>query len=199
VSALLERPDVELFSFRAAYSRKFPALTPLWLHEGLLDLGKNLPSEHKSLLAPAALLACRAELHPRVVEQILKVAQAIHAPGSLLDPPLRFSTREGIDLPLHEAAEVYLTQGECFVSRTLPYPLLRWASIFRFLLPFVLWFPLVRVLPEVAGWRVGRRLSPTLRRAAGGRAAPRDRRGRRRASSGPGGAGSSRPGGPAAL
>ena len=53
--------------------------------EGLLDLRRNLPAADTTLLAPAALLACRADLHPRVVEQILKVAQAIHGSGSLID------------------------------------------------------------------------------------------------------------------
>lgn len=161
VTGLLAHPDVRLLSFRrdAAYARKFPALTPVRLPEGLFDLRRNLPQEDTMLLAPAALLVCRADLHPRVVEQVLKVAQAIHAPGSsLLDPPLRFPTRDGIDLPLHEAAEVYLTQGESFLSRTLPYPLLRWMPILRVLVvSLILWIPLVRFLPAVVGWRVERR------------------------------------------
>jgi hypothetical protein len=162
VNGLLARPDVSLLSIHrdAAYARKFPALVPVQLPEGLLDLRRNLPADDKTLLAPAALLACRADLHPRVVEQILKVAQAIHAPGSLLDPPLRFPTRVGVDLPLHEAAEVYLTQGESFLSRTLPYPLLRWTLILRVLgVSLILWIPLFRFLPQVAGWRVDRRFT----------------------------------------
>jgi len=65
-------------------------------------------------------------------------------------------------LPLHRsiaapAADVYLTQGESFLSRTLPYLLLRWASLFRVVaLALILWFPLFRLLPLVAGWRVDR-------------------------------------------
>jgi uncharacterized protein len=158
---LLGRPGITLLSFEreAVYTRKFPALTPVTIHEGLFDLRRNLPPADKTLLAAAALLACRTDLHPRVVEQILKVAQSIHSPGSLIDPPLRFPSRDGVDLPLHEAAEVYLTQGESFMSRTLPYPLLRWTLILRvFAVSLILWIPLVRVLPEVADWRINRRL-----------------------------------------
>ncbi len=160
VMGLLRRPDVRLFSFHrgAAYVRKFPALTPVRLPEGLLDFQRNLPAEDKTLLAPAALLVCRADLHPRVVEQVLKVAQAIHAEGSLFDAPLHFPTREGVDVPLHEAAQGFLTQGESFLSRNLPYPLLRWMLILRVLVvSLILWIPLVRFLPEVMGWRVDRR------------------------------------------
>ena len=162
VTDLLARPNIRLLSFHreTAYTRKFPALTPVKIPEGLLDLRRNLPVTDTTLLAPAALLACRADLHPRVVEQILKVAQAIHSSGSLIDPPLRFPSRDGVDLPLHEAAEIYLTQGESFVSRTLPYGLLRWTPLLRVLIvSLILWIPVVRFLPEVLGWRINRRFS----------------------------------------
>jgi uncharacterized protein len=159
----LARPDLSLFSFKreAAYSRKFPALRPVALPEGLLDLRRNLPAHDTTLLAPAALLVCREDLHPRVVEQILKVAQAIHGPGSLMDAPQRFPSLEGVDLPVHYAAQVYLTQGESFLSRTLPYAVVRWMLILRLLvLPAILvWVPLFRVLPDVIAWRVDRRLT----------------------------------------
>ena len=161
VADLLGRPDITLLSFDRdhAYTRKFPGLTTVRLQEGLVDLRRNLPAKDTTLLAPTALLACRADLHPRVVEQILKIAQSIHGPGSLIDPPFRFPSREGVDVPLHEAAEVYLTQGESFLSRMLPYSLLRWTLILRVLaVSLILWIPLVRFLPEVAGWRVDRRL-----------------------------------------
>jgi TRAP transporter TAXI family solute receptor len=162
IIGLLARSDVTLLSFdrEAVYTRKFPALRPVKLQEGLFDLRRDLPNSDKTLLAPAALLACRADLHPRVVEQVLKVAQAIHSSGSLIDPPLRFPTRDGVDIPLHEAADIYLTQGESFLSRTLPYSLLRWTLLLRVLVvSLILWIPLVRVLPEVVRWRVDRQMS----------------------------------------
>ena len=157
---LLARSDVTLLSFDrdTAYVRKFRELRPVKLHEGLLDLRRNLPARDTMLLAQAALLAGRAELHPRVVEQILKVAQSIHSRGSLIDPPLRFPSQDGVDMPLHYAAEVYLNQGESFLSRMLPYPLLRWTLIVRVLVvSLILWIPLMRFVPEVAGWSVNRR------------------------------------------
>jgi len=162
VLELLRRPDVQLLSFRReiAHTRTFAALQPLKLPEGVIDLRNNVPSEDKTLLAAAALLVSRDDLHPRVVEQLLKVAHTVHRSGSLLDPPLRFPTLEGVDLPPHEAAEVYLTQGESFLSRTLPYPMLRWALILRLLvLPLIVWLPFVRLLPEVTKWKVDRRFA----------------------------------------
>jgi TRAP transporter TAXI family solute receptor len=168
---LLGRREVELLSFRrdVAHARKLAPLQPLKLHEGVIDLGRNIPVEDTTLLAAAALLVSRAELHPRVVEQILKVANAVHRPGSLLDPPLRFPSLDGLDLEAHEAATVYLTEGESFLSRTLPYPMLRWTNILRVLvLSLIVWIPLVRLLPEVSNWKADRqfaRLYAMLRQA----------------------------------
>jgi TRAP transporter TAXI family solute receptor len=159
---LLNRRDVQLLSFRrdAAHARKLAPLQPLKLHEGVIDLRRNVPGEDKTLLAAAALLVSRADLHPRVVEQLLKVAHALHRPGSLLDPPLRFPSLDGLDLEPHEAAEIYLTDGESFLSRTLPYPMLRWALILRVLvLGLIVWIPLVRLLPEVSNWKANRQFA----------------------------------------
>ncbi len=110
VAALLHRPDVRLLSFQrdAAFGGNFRYLSAMRIPPGLLDLKAGLPREPITLMAPAALLVCRETLHPRAVEQILTVAQAVHGTGSLLDPPGRFPTREGVDVPLHDAADSYL-------------------------------------------------------------------------------------------
>ncbi len=160
VSALLRRPDVRLLSFTRehAFARNFQFLSPIRVTEGLLDLRSDLPREETILMAPAALLVCRATLHPRVVEQVLAVARAVHAPGSLLDPPRAFPTREGVDLPLHVAAESFLQSGESFMSRVLPYWALRWVVQLRvILLPLLaVWVPLFKILPWVLRWRGNR-------------------------------------------
>jgi TRAP transporter TAXI family solute receptor len=160
VAALLRRPDVRLLGFTrdVAFARNFRYLTPVRLTEGLLDLKADLPREEITLMAPAALLVCRATLHPRVVEQLLTVARDIHGAGSLIDPPLRFPSREGVDLPLHDAAESFLQRGESFMSRVLPYWALRWVVQLRLvLLPLVaVWVPLFKILPWVLRWRGNR-------------------------------------------
>lgn len=160
IMELLRRKDLQLTSFRreAAYTRKFRGLTPLRLPEGLLDLRDNIPSQNVTLLSPSAMLVAREDINPRVVELVLKVAQAVHGPGSLIDPPLKFPTLEGVDVPVNEAAETYLTSGESFLSRTLPYRALRWVLLLKLLLlPLVaVWVPLLRVAPMLAEWRKNR-------------------------------------------
>ncbi|HWP73708.1 MAG TPA: TAXI family TRAP transporter solute-binding subunit [Methylomirabilota bacterium] len=160
VAALLRHPEVRLLGFTrdVAFARNFRYLTPVRLTEGLLDLKADLPREETTLMAPAALLVCRATLHPRVVEQLLSVAREVHGGGSLIDPPGRFPTREGVDLPLHDAADSFLQRGESFTSRLLPYWALRWVVQLRLiLLPLVaVWVPLFKILPWVLRWRGNR-------------------------------------------
>ncbi|HEX5531274.1 MAG TPA: TAXI family TRAP transporter solute-binding subunit [Methylomirabilota bacterium] len=160
VAALLRRPDVRLLGFRrdVAFARNFRYLSPVRLSEGMLDLKDDLPREELTVMAPAALLVCRATLHPRVVEQLLSVARDVHAAGSLIDAPRRFPTREGVDVPLHEAADSFLQRGESFMSRVLPYWALRWVVQLRLvLLPLVaVWVPLFKILPWLIRWRGNR-------------------------------------------
>jgi TRAP transporter TAXI family solute receptor len=157
---LLREKNLRLTSFRreVAYTRKFRGLTPVKVPEGLLDLKDNIPSENITLLSPSALLVARDTINPRLVELVLKVAQAVHGPGDLLDPPLKFPTLEGVDVPINEAAETYLTSGESFLSRNLPYRALRWVLLLKLLLLPLLavWLPLLRVAPLIASWRKGR-------------------------------------------
>jgi uncharacterized protein len=157
IMELIRHKDLRLTSFRreAAYTRKFRGLTLLRLPEGLLDLRDNIPSENVTLLSPSAMLVAREDINPRVIELVLKVAQAVHSPGSLIDPPLKFPTLEGMDVPVNEAAETYLTSGESFLSRNLPYRALRWVLLAKLLiLPLVaVWVPLLRIAPMLAQWR----------------------------------------------
>jgi uncharacterized protein len=157
---LLRHKNLRLTSFRreVAYTRKFRGLTPVKVPEGLLDLKDNIPSENITLLSPSALLVARDTINPRVVELVLKVAQSVHGPGDLLDPPLKFPTLEGLDVPINEAAETYLTSGESFLSRNLPYHALRWVLLLKLLLLPLLavWLPLLRLAPLIASWRKGR-------------------------------------------
>src|SRR6185436_3873239 len=131
---------------------------PVKVHEGLLDLRDNIPPENITLLSPSALLVARDTINPRLVELVLKVAQAVHSPGDLLDLPLKFPSLEGLDVPINEAAETYLTSGESFLSRNLNYHALRWVLLLKLLLLPLLavWLPLLRLAPLIASWRKGR-------------------------------------------
>lgn len=162
VQELLDHEELRLMSFRrhGAYARILPFLASVELPEGVLDLLDNVPGKTTSVLAPSAQLACRRDLHPRVVEQLLRAARRIHSRGSLVDSPGQFPTLESLDLPVHETAEAYLQSGESLVSRFVPYWALPWLVRAQlFIIPaLALWIPFFKVLPLLYRLRIGRLL-----------------------------------------
>jgi TRAP transporter TAXI family solute receptor len=159
---LITDKSIRLLSFNRqdAYCRRFPFLTPVKLSEGVVDLERNIPDRDIALLAPAALLICRQDLHPRAIEQLLHVAQTIHAPASLVDAGHGFPSLKEVDVPVHEVAERYMRSGESFLSRLLPY----WGvwvvyQIQVLILPvLVVWIPFLRIVPAVYSFRINRLL-----------------------------------------
>jgi TRAP transporter TAXI family solute receptor len=159
---LLKTDGIHLLSFKRqeAYCRRFPYLTPVKLAEGVVDLAHNVPSEEIALLAPAAILACRDNLHPRAIELLLNAAQAIHAPSSVVDQGQKFPSLNLVDLPIHETAENYMRSGESLLSRLLPYWGVRLIyQVQVLILPILLvWLPFLKILPAIYAFRVNRLL-----------------------------------------
>lgn len=158
---LLNRKDILLMNFQRhdiAHTRQFAYLKPVTLAEGLIDLKENLPRQTETLLAPAALLVCRDNLHPQVVEQILKAAQKIHGGGNRIDAKNQFPSLEGMDPELERdtTAETYMKSGESFLSRHLPYWALRLLLQARILiLPLLaIWLPFLKIIPMIYNYRV---------------------------------------------
>jgi len=162
VRRLLDAEGVRLMDFdrHAAYETLFPHLNAVELPEGVLDLAENVPGRPMRILAPVAMLVCRKDLHPRVVEQLLNAARRIHGRGTEIDPQGKFPSDEHLDLPLHETAEAYYNTGESLFSRVLPYWALRWVFRIQILiLPLLaLWLPMFKVFPFLYRFRVRRLL-----------------------------------------
>jgi TRAP transporter TAXI family solute receptor len=158
VEELIHDAEIRLVSLsgQAGIARRFPYLRPVVLPEGVLDLEDDLPAEDKHLLAPTTSLVAREDLHPRAVEQLLMAAQAVHAPGGLLEEPGRFPSLEGMDLPPHIAAEKFLKSGESLVSRLLPYWSVRlvWQAQLLVLPLLALLVPFWKTLPMLYSIRV---------------------------------------------
>ena len=159
VKRLLTNQQIRLMSFRRheAYARIFPYLTPVELAEGVLDLKRDIPAVKTAVLAPSAVLACRRDLHPRVVEQLLTAARKVHSAGSILDKPGQFPSLNSLDLPAHETAEAYLRSGESLISRFVPYWAMHWLVRGQlFIIPVLtLWIPFFKILPLLYQLRIG--------------------------------------------
>jgi TRAP transporter TAXI family solute receptor len=158
---LIADPRVRLVSLgehRAAVTHRFRYLRPVTLPRGTLDLGRDLPPADVPLVAPHMVLAGREDLHPRVVELLLTVAQAVHAPGNRLDEPGKFPSLEGMDLPPHIASEPFLKSGESLLSRMLPYWGVRlvWQAQLLILPVLALLLPFWKTLPWIYSYRFNR-------------------------------------------
>ena len=162
VSVPLETPGVALLDLERApaYARQHRFVTDVVLHEGVLDLGENLPDRDIELVATTANLVAREELHPALVDLLLAAADEIHRPGGLLEEPGEFPSPGLSDFPLSDDARRFFDSGPPFLRRALPY----WAAtlvdrLLVMLLPLVaVAIPMFRLMPALYRWRMRSRI-----------------------------------------
>ena len=141
-------------------ARRFPFFQPVSLKRGSIDPKRDLPPQDIQLLATTANLVVRDELHPALAYLLLEAARQVHRQPSLINRPDEFPSPTGTDFPLSTQAERYFKNGRPFLQNYLPF----WAANYaqRLLLLLVplaaILVPLVRVLPELIGWRRHSRL-----------------------------------------
>lgn len=147
-----------LYSFarHEAYRLQFPFLSSVVLPAGGLDLARDLPREETILLAPAAQLVVREDLHPALVGLLVRAAQQVHKQRQLFSPAGTFPTTRYNDFDLHEDSVRLLERGPNFLTRILPF----WAAVLAermmvLLIPLLtLLIPLARIAPPAYRWQV---------------------------------------------
>ena len=162
IRVLLQDPRVRLVPVRRAQglSMRYPALAPVTLYEGVVDLDLNRPGSDKSLIAAIAQLGVRKELHPAIQAVLLEAAEPIHGRGSILTPAATYPDPVKVDLPLSEEAGRFYRNGPTFLRRYFSFD---WANFLErawvFLIPLItLLIPLVQVAPPVYRWRIRRKI-----------------------------------------
>jgi hypothetical protein len=139
-----------------AIERRHPYLTVVTLHEGIVDLRKNIPATDVVLLAATAMLVARTDLHPALSDLLLKAAKEVHGPGALLERAGQFPSPFHVDIPLSAEAERFHRSGVPFLYRYLPF----WAATLAdrmkvLLIPLVtLLLPLFKLAPLLYQWHV---------------------------------------------
>jgi hypothetical protein len=159
---LLRAKQVRLISLAQAdaLAQRFRFLSKVILPEGRLDLSANIPAKDVTLLAPAAALVAREDLHPAIVDRLILAATEVHGGGQLFTEPGQFPAPRFVDIPMSPDAARYLKSGPTFFRRHLPF----WAAtmVERFmvmLIPIItLMLPLIRFAPPVYNWQVRRRI-----------------------------------------
>lgn len=158
VRRLLAEPGVKLLPFRRAraYQIRHPFLSRVVLGEGALDLETNLPPRDVPLVAAAASIGARPDLHHALTPLLVEAMTEVHGGGGLFTDPGTFPTARWTDLPMQTEAAHYLENGPSFLYRYLPYRTA--ASMDRLkilLLPFVpLLLVVFKMAPPLYRWRI---------------------------------------------
>lgn len=147
-----------LFSFRRheAYKHNFPFLASVVLPGGGLDLARDLPGEDTIMVAPVAQLVVREDLHPALVQQLVKAAKASHGGRHLFAPAGTFPSLRYLDFEIHPDAQRLIERGPGVLAQYLPFT---WAVFVErtlvMLIPLLtLMIPLLRLAPPVYRWQV---------------------------------------------
>jgi TRAP transporter TAXI family solute receptor len=158
IQDLVQQSAIALFDVEraAAYSRVFPFLSPVVLNEGVLSLEHNLPPRDTTLLAVAAMLVARSDLHANLIPALLDTVTQVHQRGGILEARLQFPSADFVDLPLNDAARRYISDGPSFLYRWLPYGTAVLLDRLKLLVfpVLALLIPLFRVAPPLYQWRI---------------------------------------------
>ena len=158
VTELLASEGVRLMSFARAeaYKSRYRYLSSVVLHQGTMDLERNIPQRDVVLLAPTATLVARQDFHPALNDLFLQIATEVHAEGGIFEHPGEFPSPSYLDFPLAREAQRYFEYGPPFLQRYLPF----WVAVLLerlkvLLLPLItLLIPMFKVVPPAYRWRV---------------------------------------------
>lgn len=159
---LLHAGDVEIAPIRdsEALSRRLAFVRMVDIPPAAIDYAARLPAERVPLVAMVASLVARTDLHPALVDRLVRAAQRVHGGPDLVNPDLRFPTTVGMELQSNAHAEALLSGGPAPLERYLPF----WVNaqisrIALLLLPaIVLSLPLIRAVPGIYAWRMHSRV-----------------------------------------
>jgi TRAP-type uncharacterized transport system substrate-binding protein len=185
VRDLVHSSGVRLFEFQQAdaYVRRFRFLSKLEVPAGAFDLGRNLPAEPYTLVAPTVELVARPDLHPALSDMLIEAAQQVHGRAGIFQNAGQFPAPLEHEYRISEDAARYYTTGKTFVYRHLPFWLASLVNrILVIIVPLaVLLIPAMKLVPALYRWRITQRIYRryaelmALERAAFGHTTPEQR------------------------
>ena len=132
-----------------AFTESYPFLQSYHVSEGSLDLKENIPDKDMELLATTATLVTHAEVDSLLI-RLMTIKAKEHA-----GEHSAFPSGENLEIPIHEASDRYLNNGESFLEKFLPF----WAAsninrLKYLLIPLLtLLFPLFKGIFPLYRWR----------------------------------------------
>jgi TRAP transporter TAXI family solute receptor len=160
---LLADPAVRLLDFapRAeAFLAAFPYLNRVVLAAGTASLRDDLPKEPATLLAAAAEVVVREDIHPQIVLLMMDALAEAGARRQVFAEAGRFPSPGPTVFPLHDDAARYWRHGPGFLKRYLPF----WVAVtiertWVLIIPLLtLLIPLLRFGPPLLRWQMERKV-----------------------------------------
>ena len=153
VQELMVSPATRVVGIRRskAYVRNVLFVTDVQIAEGTFDLRQNFPREDIVVLSTLAALVCDKDLHPAIVELLVRTARDQHSGRQLLERGGEFPNPDNLEYSIHEAASDYFQSGPSLLARYMPFWL---ANLLKKLLVFAiplltLLLPLMKIAPSV--------------------------------------------------
>ena len=123
-------------------------------------MAQNLPLHDVTIVAPAATLVARKDLHPALIQLLLQAAVEVHRSGDLLADAGTFPSAELVAFPVSADAERYLRSGPSFLRRYLPFWIANLIDrLWILIIPIItIMIPLIRIAPPAYRWRIRRKI-----------------------------------------
>jgi len=162
IADLIADPNIRLMPMAEAHalSRRHPYLDEVTLYRGVVDLAKLLPKDDVLLIAPAAQIVVREDLHPAIESLLLEAAFKEHGGGSILADTGKFPTPTLSDIPISDEAARFYKGGPTFLRSLFPYGVANFLErAWVLAIPLItLLIPLVRAAPPLYRWRIRRKI-----------------------------------------
>lgn len=162
VQMLLQTPGISLYDFTQAeaYTRRLPFMSHVVLPRGIVDVGRDLPSQDYHLIAPTATLVAREDLHPALVDLFVQAASEIHGGTGWFQQQGQFPSARYTEIPVAREAAKFYQDGAPLLQRYMPFWL---ANFFDRMWVVVvalaaLLIPLSKVVPPLYVWRIRSRV-----------------------------------------
>ncbi len=162
LSALYEAPEIALGSARnvEAVRRKLAFVIDANIPPAGIDYASVKPPERVDLIAMAAQLVAQADLHPALVDRLVKAARRVHTHRDLLSEEGQFPSWDATTIPMNKQAKTLLDEPLNRLDRYIPYWMVAQINkLALLLLPLIfLMLPLFRILPGIYAWTMKSRV-----------------------------------------
>jgi TRAP transporter TAXI family solute receptor len=158
---LLARKKARVLAFEQAdaYKMKFPFLTAVRLPTGAVSLPENIPSSDITLVAPTGMLVAHEDLHPALLNLMLRVGRDLLGGRQLFAAAGTFPSAAHLDFPLDSDAQRYFERGPSVLFRYLPFWIAVWTErMVVLLIPLLAVLPILRFAPPAYRWQVQRKI-----------------------------------------